>query len=85
MDWILRIWKVYERYSTSHVNGIIHIFFTGKDCPVDFKRLYDHVRAKKSYKNEESLDSASVINFTDDMLSSKECDCLSNEFKKELE
>jgi len=58
--------------------------FIGKDCPVDYKRVYDHVRAKLPYKNEEPLDAVSVMSATEDMLSTEEYDCLSEEFKKEL-
>lgn len=58
--------------------------FIGKDCPVDFKRVYDHVRAKMPYKTEKPLDATSVIDVTNDMLSSEEYDCLGNEFKQEL-
>jgi len=59
-------------------------FFIGKDCPVDYERVYDHVKAKMPYKTEEPLDAASVINAAKEMLSSEEYDCLSDEFKKEL-
>lgn len=84
MDWILHTWKVCERYYASRINRIIQVFFTGKDCPVDYKRVYDHVRAKMPYKTEEPLDANSVMNATNEMLSSEEYDCLSNEFKQEL-
>ncbi|XP_019885205.1 DNA-directed RNA polymerase III subunit RPC1 isoform X2 [Camponotus floridanus] len=59
-------------------------YMEGKDCPVDYKRVYDHVRAKLPYKNEEPLDAVSVMSATEDMLSTEEYDCLSEEFKKEL-
>lgn len=58
--------------------------FTGKDNPVDYKRVLDHVRAKSPYKNEEPLDGASVINATNELLISEEYNCLSAEFKQEL-
>lgn len=66
------------------VNGVICIFSIGKDCPVDYSRVYDHVRAKEPHKNEESLSAANVMNATNEMLSSEEYDCLSDEFKKAL-
>ncbi|CAL1677654.1 unnamed protein product [Lasius platythorax] len=59
-------------------------YMEGKDCPVDYKRVYDHVRAKLPYKNEEPLDAVSVMKATEDMLSTEEYDCLSEEFKKDL-
>jgi len=37
-----------------------------------------------SYKSEKPLDAASVMNATNEMLSSEEYDCLSTEFKQEL-
>lgn len=37
-----------------------------------------------SYKTEEPLDAASVMSATNEMLSSEEYDCLSDEFKQEL-
>ncbi|XP_072757329.1 DNA-directed RNA polymerase III subunit RPC1-like [Anoplolepis gracilipes] len=59
-------------------------YMEGKDCPVDYKRVYDHVRAKMPYKDEEPLDAAGVMSATEDMLSTEEYNCLSEEFKKEL-
>lgn len=46
--------------------------------------MYDHVKAKMSYKIEEPLDVASVFNAAKDMLNSEEYECLSDEFKKKL-
>lgn len=51
---------------------------------MDYKRVYDDVRAKLPYKNEDPLDGPGVINATNEMLSSEEYDCLSEEFKQEL-
>ncbi|KAL6268377.1 hypothetical protein P5V15_001510 [Pogonomyrmex californicus] len=65
-------------------DGLDPTYMEGKDCPVDYKRVYDHVRAKMPYRTEEPLDAASVINAMNEMLSSEEYDCLSNEFKQEL-
>lgn len=59
-------------------------FSTGKDCPVDYVRVYDHVRAKMPHKTEEPLSATNVMNATKEMLSSEEYDCLSDEFKKAL-
>lgn len=60
------------------------IILTGKDCPVDYKRVLDHVRAKSPCKNEEPLDGPSVIKATSELLNSEEYECLSEEFKQEL-
>ncbi|XP_012231845.1 DNA-directed RNA polymerase III subunit RPC1 isoform X2 [Linepithema humile] len=65
-------------------DGLDPTYMEGKDCPVDYKRVYDHVRAKLPYKNEEPLDGPRVISATNEMLSSEEYDCLSSEFKQEL-
>ncbi|EZA62907.1 DNA-directed RNA polymerase III subunit RPC1 [Ooceraea biroi] len=65
-------------------DGLDPTYMEGKDCPVDYKRLYDHIRAKLPYKNEEPLDGANVINATNEMLASEEYECLSVEFKQEL-
>ncbi|XP_025987632.1 DNA-directed RNA polymerase III subunit RPC1 isoform X2 [Solenopsis invicta] len=65
-------------------DGLDPTYMEGKDCPVDYSRVYDHVRAKEPHKNEESLSAANVMNATNEMLSSEEYDCLSDEFKKAL-
>ncbi|XP_034935802.1 DNA-directed RNA polymerase III subunit RPC1 [Chelonus insularis] len=59
-------------------------YMEGKDCPVDYKRVLDHVRAKSPYKNEETLDGPSVITATNELLNTEEYSCLSEEFKLEL-
>ncbi|XP_034186947.1 DNA-directed RNA polymerase III subunit RPC1 [Osmia lignaria lignaria] len=59
-------------------------YMEGKDCPVDYKRVLDHVRAKSPCKNEQPLDGPSVIKATTELLNSEEYECLSHEFKQEL-
>ncbi|XP_050462135.1 DNA-directed RNA polymerase III subunit RPC1 [Cataglyphis hispanica] len=59
-------------------------YMEGKDYPVDFKRIYDHVRAISPYENEKPLDADSVKKCTEDMLSAEEYKCFSKEFKAEL-
>ncbi|XP_035735078.1 DNA-directed RNA polymerase III subunit RPC1-like isoform X1 [Vespa mandarinia] len=59
-------------------------YMEGKDCPVDYKRVLDHVQAKSPYKEEEPLDGPSVIKATNELLNSEEYECLSDEFKQEL-
>lgn len=63
---------------------MLFCIFTGKDYPVDFKRVYDHVRAISPYENEKPLDADSVKKCTEDMLSAEEYKCFSKEFKAEL-
>ncbi|XP_018403555.1 PREDICTED: DNA-directed RNA polymerase III subunit RPC1 [Cyphomyrmex costatus] len=65
-------------------DGLDPTYMEGKNCPVDYERLYEHVRAKMPYESEEPLDAASVINATNEMLSSEEYECLSEQFKLEL-
>ncbi|KAG5346572.1 RPC1 polymerase, partial [Acromyrmex charruanus] len=65
-------------------DGLDPTYMEGKDCPVDYERVYEHVRAKMPYITEEPLDYASVINATKEMLRSEEYECLSEEFKDEL-
>ncbi|XP_015123305.1 DNA-directed RNA polymerase III subunit RPC1 [Diachasma alloeum] len=59
-------------------------YMEGKDCPVDYKRVLDHVRAKSPCKDEDSLDGPSVIKATVQLLNTEEFSCLSEEFKNEL-
>lgn len=59
-------------------------YMEGRDCPVEYRRVLDHVRAKSPFKNEDSLDGASVVSLMDDMLNKEEYSCLSDEFKQEL-
>lgn len=60
------------------------IILIGKDCPVDYRRVLDHVRAKSPCKMEKPLDGPSVIKATNELLNSEEYECLSEEFKQEL-
>ncbi|XP_012276667.1 DNA-directed RNA polymerase III subunit RPC1 [Orussus abietinus] len=66
-------------------DGLDPTYMEGKDCPVDYKRVLDHVKAKSPYKDEASLDGPSVIKATNELLNSEEYACLSIEFKQELE
>lgn len=59
-------------------------YMEGNDCPVDYKRVLDHVKAKSPYKEEDALDGPSVIKATNELLKSEEYECLSDEFKQEL-
>ncbi|XP_029660797.1 DNA-directed RNA polymerase III subunit RPC1 isoform X2 [Formica exsecta] len=59
-------------------------YMEGKDCAVDYKRVYDHVRAKSPYENEKSLDADGVRKCTKHMLSAEEYNCFSKEFKEKL-
>ncbi|KAF3423619.1 hypothetical protein E2986_12478 [Frieseomelitta varia] len=65
-------------------DGLDPTYMEGKDCPVDYKRILDHVRAKSPCKNEEPLDGPDIIKATFELLNSKDYECLSEEFKQEL-
>lgn len=57
---------------------------TGKDCPVDYKRVLDHVRAMSPYRDEEPLEPIQIKKAAEELLKTEEYSCLSNEFKDEL-
>ncbi|XP_017880116.1 DNA-directed RNA polymerase III subunit RPC1 isoform X1 [Ceratina calcarata] len=59
-------------------------YMEGKDCPVDYERILDHVRAKSPCKDEDPLDASNVLKATVELLNSEEYECLSEEFKQEL-
>ncbi|XP_008558065.1 DNA-directed RNA polymerase III subunit RPC1 [Microplitis demolitor] len=59
-------------------------YMEGKDCPVDYKRVLDHVCAKSPYKNEDPLEGAELMTATTELLATEEFKCLSTEFKQEL-
>ncbi|XP_046612722.1 DNA-directed RNA polymerase III subunit RPC1 isoform X1 [Neodiprion virginianus] len=66
-------------------DGLDPTYMEGKDCPVDYKRVLDHTRAKSPYRDEQPLDGTSVISATTELLKSEDYSCLSDEFKQELE
>ncbi|KAK0182168.1 hypothetical protein PV327_000331 [Microctonus hyperodae] len=65
-------------------DGLDPTYMEGDDCPVDYQRILDHVRAKSPYRNEDSLDTLTLVKATNELLNSDEYSCLSEEFKQEL-
>lgn len=65
-------------------DGLDPTYMEGKDCPVNFQRILDHIRAKCPYKDEEALDSVSVQKATEELLSTEEFDACGEEFKFDL-
>lgn len=59
-------------------------FILGKDCPVDFNRVLQHVRAKCPYRDEIALNSDQIRRATKAFLDTNALDECSNDFKNEL-
>ncbi|KAL7303100.1 hypothetical protein TKK_0004313 [Trichogramma kaykai] len=59
-------------------------YMEGKDCPVDYRRVLEDVRARNAWPDEEPLDGPSIDKATAELLQSSEYDCLSREFKDEI-
>lgn len=56
----------------------------GKDCPVDFNRVLQHVRAKCPYRDEQALDADQIKKATESFLKSDSLNDCSADFKTEL-
>ncbi|KAL0272113.1 UNVERIFIED_CONTAM: hypothetical protein PYX00_005208 [Menopon gallinae] len=65
-------------------DGLDPTYMEGKDCPVNFQRVMDQIRAKCPYKEEEALDSASVQKATEELLNLNEFATCGEEFKYDL-
>ncbi|KDR18934.1 DNA-directed RNA polymerase III subunit RPC1 isoform X1 [Zootermopsis nevadensis] len=65
-------------------DGLDPTYMEGKDCPVDFQRVLDHVRAKCPSRDEEPLDGPSIKKATEEILKTEDFDGCSDEFKNEL-
>lgn len=65
-------------------DGLDPTYMEGKDCPVNFQRVLDHIRAKCPYREEEALDPVSVKKATQELISSEEFETCSDEFKYDL-
>lgn len=65
-------------------DGLDPTYMEGKDCPVNFQRVMDQIRAKCPYNNEEALDSDSVQKATEELLNSNEFSTCGEEFKYDL-
>ncbi|XP_074103416.1 DNA-directed RNA polymerase III subunit RPC1-like [Cotesia typhae] len=59
-------------------------YMEGKDCPVDYKRVLDHVRAKVPDKNGDAMSGSEVVGAASLLLAKEEFKGLSEEFKNEL-
>lgn len=64
-------------------DGLDPTYMEGKDCPVDFDRVLQHVRAKHPYRDEKALDGEQIKKATESFLKESLKDC-GEEFKKEL-
>ena len=61
-------------------DGLDPMMMEGKDKPVDFQRVFDHVRAISPYPEEDPIDDEMIVSSAQELL-----DCLegpSKEFKK---
>lgn len=65
-------------------DGLDPTYMEGKDCPVNFQRTLEHIRAKCPYKEEEALDSISVQKAVEELLSTEEFNACDSEFKFDL-
>ncbi|XP_063217430.1 DNA-directed RNA polymerase III subunit RPC1 [Bacillus rossius redtenbacheri] len=65
-------------------DGLDPTYMEGKDCPVDFQRVLDHVRAKCPSKDEEPLDGPSINKAAEEILKTEKFFGCSEEFKLEL-
>ncbi|XP_067008979.2 DNA-directed RNA polymerase III subunit RPC1 isoform X1 [Anabrus simplex] len=65
-------------------DGLDPTYMEGKDCPVDFQRVLDHVRAKCPYSEEEPLDGPSIMKAAEEILKSEDFDGCHQDFKDEL-
>lgn len=65
-------------------DGLDPTYMEGKDCPVNFQRMLDHIRAKCPYREEEALDSTSVRKATEELINSGEFNIVEEGFKFDL-
>ncbi|KAL7286577.1 hypothetical protein TKK_0019204 [Trichogramma kaykai] len=59
-------------------------YMEGKDCPVDYKRVLEDVRARNLYPDEEPLDGPRITKATEELLETDEFSCLSKDFRDEI-
>lgn len=65
-------------------DGLDPTYMEGKDCPVDFSRVLEHVRAKCPYRDEIALDSDQIRRATKAFLDTNALDECSDTFKTQL-
>ncbi|CAB0043121.1 unnamed protein product [Trichogramma brassicae] len=59
-------------------------YMEGKDCPVDYKRVLEDVRARNLCPDEEPLDGPRITKATEELLETEEFSCLSKDFSDEI-
>lgn len=64
-------------------DGLDPTYMEGKDCPVDFNRVLQHVRAKYPYRDEVALDGQKIRKATRVFLDTNLTEC-SEFFRKQL-
>lgn len=64
-------------------DGLDPTYMEGKDCPVDFDRVLQHVRAKHPYRDEVALDGQKIRKATRVFLETNLTEC-SEFFRKQL-
>jgi DNA-directed RNA polymerase III subunit RPC1 len=60
------------------------IFLEGKDKPVDYERIYQHVRAKYRYDDEQPLNGIEMNNFICQQLIQDEYSIMEQEYKQQI-
>lgn len=65
-------------------DGLDPTYMEGKDCPVDFPRVLDHVCSKCPHRDEEALDARSVLEASQEILKSDDFESCSEEFRAHL-
>ncbi len=60
------------------------IFLEGKDKPVDYDRIYQHVRAKYRYEDEKPLNGTEMNNVISQELSKNEYSIMEKEYKQQI-
>lgn len=65
-------------------DGLDPTYMEGKDCPVDFARVLEHVCIKCPQRDEEALDAPCVLQASQEILKSEDFDSCSKEFKDQL-
>jgi DNA-directed RNA polymerase III subunit RPC1 len=60
------------------------IFLEGKDKPVDYDRIYQHVRAKYRYNDEQPLNGIEMSNFVTQELNKNEYSIMEKEYRQQI-
>lgn len=67
-----------------HCRILFLFYFPGKDCPVDFDRVLQHVKAKCPYRNEVALNGDQIKRATKAFLETDALNECSEMFRNEL-